>query len=245
MSAPQSVDSDRLVVLLADDDPFMRSIVANVIRSSRRYDVVVAGTGREAVERLGAQKAAVGIALLDFVMPDGNGLEVAQRIRAGATRAARDLPIAMLTGRRDYGLVQAAMELDVNAYVVKPVTRETLFARLDRARSIPFELRPPEDYRRVDIPSPWGPERPKKPPPAAAPPAPPAVDAAPRSERVETRVADLVPGMILAASVRGNDGQVILPARIRLDRALVARLSDLAEMGAVPATVFILGRKDA
>lgn len=241
--------SDLPVVLLAEDDPFLRSIVANVIRSSLRYEIVAAASGRDAVDRLCAQKPAVSVALLDFVMPDGNGLEVARRVRAGLPRVPRDLPIIMLTGRNDQALVRVAMELDVNAYIVKPVNRETLFARLDRVRGLPFEPKPAAVYQRVEIPSPWGPERPKRavPPPATPPAADPAADPAeapPRVVRIETRVADLAPGDILARPVRGNGGDVILPAHVRLDRALIARLSDLADIAMIPPVVFVIGRQD-
>lgn len=232
--------SDLPVVLLAEDDPFLRSIVANVIRSSLRYEIVAAASGRDAVDRLCAQKPAVSVALLDFVMPDGNGLEVARRVRAGLPRVPRDLPIIMLTGRNDQALVRVAMELDVNAYIVKPVNRETLFARLDRVRGLPFEPKPAAVYQRVEIPSPWGPERPKR----AAPPAADPAEAPPRVVRIETRVADLAPGDILARPVRGNGGDVILPAHVRLDRALIARLSDLADIAMIPPVVFVIGRQD-
>ncbi|HYD70820.1 response regulator [Azospirillum sp.] len=244
MTALPNADGRPLNVLLAEDDAFMRSIIANLIRTSARCDVVVAGNGREAVDRLTAGDMPIGIALLDFVMPQGNGLEVAQRIRVGLDRVPRDLPIAMLTGRRDAGLVRAAMELDVNAYVVKPVTKEGLFSRLERARAIPIKLKDPDAYRAVDIPNPWGPERPKR---AVAPaevlPEPAPCAAAPRITRVEKRIDALLPGDLLARSVRGHSGEILLPGHIRLDRALIARLSDLAEMGMIPPVVFTVEKE--
>ncbi|MBP2232398.1 CheY-like chemotaxis protein [Azospirillum agricola] len=245
---PPSTEHGQPVILLADDDSFMRSIVANLVRTSLRYEVVIAASGRDAIDRLGAWSPPVSLALLDFVMPDGNGLEVARAIRSGLGRVPRDLPIAMLTGRTDFELVRAAMELDVNAYVVKPVTRETLFQRLERAWTLPFDLKPAEVYRKVEIPSPFGPERVRKPAapvPLPTPPGPHPCEPAARSARVETRVADLTPGVILAAAVRGNnDGSIILPAHIRLDRALIARLSDLAEIGMIPPAVFVIARQE-
>lgn len=245
---PPSTEQGQSVILLADDDSFMRSIVANLIRTTLGWDVAIAASGRDAIDRLGVRTPPVSLALLDFVMPDGNGLEVARTIRAGLGRVPRDLPIAMLTGRADAELVRAAMELDVNAYVVKPVTKETLFTRLERAWSIPFDLKPAEVYQRVEIPSPFA-ERVRKPlappQPLPAPPGPNPCEPAGRSARVETRVADLVPGVILGAAVRGNaDGSILLPPHIRLDRALIARLSDLAEMGMIPPVVFVIARQE-
>lgn len=245
---PPSTEQGQSVILLADDDSFMRSIVANLIRTTLGWDVAIAASGRDAIDRLGVRTPPVSLALLDFVMPDGNGLEVARTIRAGLGRVPRDLPIAMLTGRADAELVRAAMELDVNAYVVKPVTKETLFTRLERAWSIPFDLKPADFYQKVEIPSPFA-ERVRKPlappQPLPAPPGPNPCEPAGRSARVETRVADLVPGVILGAAVRGNaDGSILLPPHIRLDRALIARLSDLAEMGMIPPVVFVIARQE-
>ncbi|MCG5243505.1 response regulator [Azospirillum doebereinerae] len=245
---PPITETGQTTVLLADDDSFMRSIVANLIRTTLGCEVALAASGRDAIDRLGARAPAVSLALLDFVMPEGNGLEVARSIRSGLGRVPRDLPIAMLTGRTDVELVRAAMELDVNAYVVKPVTKETLFARLERAWTIPFDLKPAEIYEKVEIPNPWGPERVRKPaapaPLPSPPPGPNPCEPAGRSARVETRIADLAPGVILAAAVRANaTGSIILPAHIRLDRALIARLSDLAEMGMIPPVVFVIAAR--
>ncbi len=246
---PPVTEHGQTVILLADDDAFMRSIVANLIRTTLGCDVAIAASGRDAIDRLGVRSPPVSLALLDFVMPDGNGLEVARTIRAGLGRVPRDLPIAMLTGRADADLVRAAMELDINAYVVKPVTKETLFTRLERAWSIPFDLKPADIYQKIDIPNPFGPERARKPAaapqPLPTPPGPNPCEPAGRSARVETRVADLVPGVILGAAVRGNaDGSILLPPHIRLDRALIARLSDLAEMGMIPPVVFVIARQE-
>ncbi|CAO3437444.1 response regulator [Azospirillum doebereinerae] len=245
---PPSTENGQTTVLLADDDSFMRSIVANLIRTTLGCEVALAASGRDAIDRLGARAPAVSLALLDFVMPEGNGLEVARAIRSGLGRVPRDLPIAMLTGRTDVELVRAAMELDVNAYVVKPVTKETLFARLERAWTIPFDLKPADVYEKIDIPNPWGPERVRKPaapvPLPAPPPGPNPCEPAGRSARVETPIGDLAPGVILAAAVRANaTGSIILPAHIRLDRALIARLSDLAEMGMIPPVVFVIATR--
>ncbi|HYG86978.1 MAG TPA: response regulator [Azospirillum sp.] len=243
--ASQRHETGKVVVLLADDDRFMCSLIGNAIRNSPRYEVVFAGTGREAIECLFSTQPAIDIALLDFIMPEGNGLEVARRIRTGGTGAARDLPIAMLTGQRDHRSVRAAMELDINAYVVKPVTKEGLFSRLDRARAIPFELKDPEVYKRVVIPDPFGYDRPKAAPlPLPVPPC--AAEPEPSIVRIEKRVSELVPGDILGKSVRDNaSANIVVPAHIQLDRALIARLSDLADMGMIPSTVFVIHKQGA
>lgn len=248
MTTNATAGTDTLNVLLADDDQFMRSIVASVIRRAPRHDVVTAGSGREALDRLAAHRPAIGVALLDFVMPEGNGLEVAQKIRTGQAGVPRDLPIAMLTGRSDSGLVRAAIELDVNAYVVKPVTREVLFARLERVRTIPIDLKPADVYKAVDIPNPEGADRQKAAPQPGLPPPPPPPPVPcgpmPRVERLERRIADLQGSEILALPVRSNvNNEIILPGHIRLDRALVARLSDLSDLGMIPPVVFIIANK--
>lgn len=247
----RSIDPAIEVILLADDDAFMRSLIAAVIRGARRYDVVVAGSGREALDLLVSTRPPVCMALLDFVMPQGNGLEVAQRIRTGLAGVPRDLPVIMLTGHKDSGLVRTAMELDVNAYVLKPVTRETLFARLERARATAFALKDPAAYRAVEVPA-ESVERPRAAPAVAASPPEPDPHAAaqpqgtlapPRVTRVQTPVAHLLPGQILAREVRSSSGnEVIVPAYIQLDKALIARLSDLADIGMIPATVVTIDK---
>ena len=112
-------------VLVVDDEP-------NIVMSLRflmereGFEVEVAASGRAAVSALGRQPA--DLVLLDVMMPELDGFEVCQRIRANP--AWRDTKIVMLTAKgrdveRDKG-----MALGADAYVTKPFSTRELVARV-------------------------------------------------------------------------------------------------------------------
>jgi DNA-binding response OmpR family regulator len=112
-------------VLVVDDEP-------NIVMSLRflmereGFQVEVAGTGEAAVAALDRQPA--DLVLLDVMMPELDGFEMCQRIRANP--AWRDTKIVMLTAKgrdleRDKG-----MALGADAYVTKPFSTRDLVARV-------------------------------------------------------------------------------------------------------------------
>ena len=68
-------------VLLAEDEPLVRKLVAKVLRN-RGYRVMEAGTGQEALEIFQSQEpGSIQMLLTDVVMPQMGGIELAQRIK--------------------------------------------------------------------------------------------------------------------------------------------------------------------
>lgn len=81
------------LVLVADDEPFMRSMVRDLLLSLG-YRVVVAADGEEAVAVLGQHCGTIAAALLDIAMPRLGGPEAARRMRA----LRPGLPVVFMTG---------------------------------------------------------------------------------------------------------------------------------------------------
>ena len=92
----------------------------------------------------------------DFNMPKLNGLHVLKAIRCGATRVPRDTPVLMLTGFTDDYVIGAALELDVNAFLVKPVSRKNINDKLARSLKVKLNIRPASFYEKVSIPDETG-----------------------------------------------------------------------------------------
>lgn len=80
-----------LTILLVDDDPLVRNVIAEEIREAG-HQVVPVKNGPEALAALA--KDSFDIALIDYAMPGMMGVEVANRARAAQPK----LPIAILTG---------------------------------------------------------------------------------------------------------------------------------------------------
>jgi two-component system response regulator MprA len=109
-------------VLVADDE---RKII-DMLRRTLAYEgyhVLTAASGREALSQALAQRPDVIV--LDWMMPDLSGVEVARRIRA--TDAT---PILMLTARDAVEDRVAGLDSGADDYLVKPFAPEELLARL-------------------------------------------------------------------------------------------------------------------
>jgi DNA-binding response OmpR family regulator len=110
-------------ILVVEDDEVQSSVIAAILRHEG-FDVEVAETGAEGVQRVYGPPA-IDLVLLDVMLPDLSGLEVARRLRAGT-----DVPIILLTSRRDE--VDKVVGLDAGAddYVTKPYSSAELLARI-------------------------------------------------------------------------------------------------------------------
>lgn len=119
--------SEHRPILIADDEPLLTEILEFRLRANG-YETVVASDGREALALFAQfQPAAV---VLDAMMPVHDGMEVLRRIRAGETSA--DVPVIMLSARRNEADIVRALEMGASDYIVKPFLPEELLARLRR-----------------------------------------------------------------------------------------------------------------
>jgi len=112
------VDRDRILVV--EDD----LALANVIREEleRAYDVRVAHTGRDAL--ILAAEEPFHLVVLDLNLPDIDGLEVAEQLKAFPTT------ILMLTARADVRSRVAGLYAGAGDYLAKPFEMEELLARV-------------------------------------------------------------------------------------------------------------------
>jgi DNA-binding response OmpR family regulator len=109
-------------ILVVEDEPAISEPLAeNLDREG--FDAEVAGTietAREAFER-----QAPDLILLDVMLPDGDGRDLAREIRRGS-----DVPIIMLTARGEEIDRVVGLELGADDYVVKPFSMRELTARI-------------------------------------------------------------------------------------------------------------------
>jgi DNA-binding response OmpR family regulator len=119
------VSDRRPLVLVADDDPDIRSLV--VLRLERSgYEVVAAGDGEEALAT--ALERNPDLALLDVMMPKLDGYEVTERLRR--EEATRHLPVILLTARVQETDIARGLEAGADEYVKKPFSLTELRARV-------------------------------------------------------------------------------------------------------------------
>lgn len=113
------------VVLVADDDPALRSLFQRALeRSGLR--VLVAANGREAMKLLAEHDVSVG--LFDLNMPVLDGLATLHEVRADDRHAA--LPVILMTGSDAESTRITAVGGGANDCISKPVGLDELAARV-------------------------------------------------------------------------------------------------------------------
>ena len=112
-------------ILIADDDPIIRTLLSEVLESNGATVTAVAD-GRAAVEA--ARMRPYDACVLDVEMPVKSGLEACREMRAMAF--TRHLPILMLTGLTDEATINAAFAAGAGDFLNKPVHAVLLWRRL-------------------------------------------------------------------------------------------------------------------
>jgi DNA-binding response OmpR family regulator len=112
-------------VVVVEDDPLQAEALAFILRQEG-YTVEVAATGAEALSLVVARgQPAPDTILLDVALPDLSGVEVARRLRAGS-----NVPIIMLTARRNDIDKITGLDAGADDYVTKPFSNGELLARI-------------------------------------------------------------------------------------------------------------------
>ncbi len=123
----EKVSKIRWVVMVVDDDDFTRRLIDRSL-DLKTYETVFAGDGIEALSLL--RRARPDIILMDVRLPGQDGVSLTHQIKAAPHLA--DIPIIMMTGDARRETLLSSMEAGAAAFVVKPFTRESLTANLER-----------------------------------------------------------------------------------------------------------------
>lgn len=119
-------------ILIAEDDPTSRAVLWGVLQKSG-YDVVETCDGAAAWAAL-QQPAAPALAILDWMMPAMDGLEVVRRVRARTTSQPPYLII--LTTRGEQADIVTGLAAGADDYVTKPFDPSELRARIEVGRRL-------------------------------------------------------------------------------------------------------------
>lgn len=113
-------------VLVVEDDKKLAIFLTKAL-SEEGYIVDACRSGREAL--LHASNIAYSLILLDWMLPDLDGISVCREIR----RSANNIPIVMLTARADVGERVTGLDAGADDYVTKPFELDELLARVRAA----------------------------------------------------------------------------------------------------------------
>ena len=114
-------------ILLVDDSKTMRNIWKKVFSSNfPDVEIVEAGDGQEGLTAFN-EKGPFDICLIDWNMPNMNGLELVIKIREND----KTTPLMMVTTEAEKPNIIQAIKAGVNNYVVKPFTPDALKTKIE------------------------------------------------------------------------------------------------------------------
>lgn len=113
-------------ILIVDDDPGLRQLVAISLSAIAGWDTVSAGSGPEGLQL--AETERPDAILLDVMMPDMHGLDVLSKLRS--TAPIRDIPVILLTAKSQYHERQQLIDLPISGIITKPFKAPNLVAEV-------------------------------------------------------------------------------------------------------------------
>ncbi len=111
-------------ILMIDDDHHLRSVLSSQLRNEGVEFLAEATKASEAIDKV--NKFQPDLVLLDIELPDGNGFDVCQRLRAHGF----EKPIIMLTSKQDETDIIKVLNKGANDYIAKPMRFGELLARV-------------------------------------------------------------------------------------------------------------------
>ena len=114
--------------IVIDDSSAMRMILRRIV-SQFGFEVAEASNGREALEVLAASDTVPDVALVDWNMPEMNGLEFIQAVRADDRYSK--LTLLMVTTESEQSQIVRALAAGAHEYLIKPFTPDAVAEKLE------------------------------------------------------------------------------------------------------------------
>jgi len=116
-----------MLAIVIDDSRAMRMILKRIL-SQLDFDVIEAGDGREAMDTLLALEELPSLALIDWNMPNMNGLEFVTAVRDD--KRLREMTLVMVTTESEQSQIVRALAAGAHEYVIKPFTSGAMVEKL-------------------------------------------------------------------------------------------------------------------
>lgn len=133
-----NIKGDLPLILLADDNPDVRSYIISLIQDS--YEIIEVENGKRALEAI--YKYNPQVILSDVMMPEINGFQLTKKLKADPK--VKNIPIILITAKAGKEAVVDSFEVGADDYLSKPFSAEELKARIGAA------LRTRKDYLKIE-----------------------------------------------------------------------------------------------
>lgn len=118
--------------ILIVDDVMSNVLLLKVLLTNEKFAIATASNGRQALEQV--EKENPDLVLLDVMMPDMSGFEVAQHLKSNPNTA--DIPIIFLTALNSTADIVKGFQVGANDFTSKPFNKEELIIRVTHQISL-------------------------------------------------------------------------------------------------------------
>lgn len=118
--------------ILIVDDVMSNVLLLKVLLTNEKFAIATASNGRQALEQV--DKENPDLVLLDVMMPDMSGFEVAQHLKSNPNTA--DIPIIFLTALNSTADIVKGFQVGANDFISKPFNKEELIIRVTHQISL-------------------------------------------------------------------------------------------------------------
>ena len=113
-------------VLIVDDEPSVRRLSRTIL--SKKFDVLEAEDGKQAIEIANSQK--LDVILMDMMMPKMDGLTACHEIKTNP--ATKSIPVIMVTAISFELNIKLSQQMGATGYITKPFSSQDLINAIDK-----------------------------------------------------------------------------------------------------------------
>lgn len=113
-------------ILIVDDEPSIVMSLEYLLRR-KKFDVLIARNGTEALETLGKDQPE--LILLDIMMPDVDGYEICEFVKSSPD--LKHIKVIFLSAKSKQSDIEKGLELGADAYIVKPFSTRDLLKKIN------------------------------------------------------------------------------------------------------------------
>jgi two-component system chemotaxis response regulator CheY len=147
---------DLVNILIVDDNPHMRRLLAEILRAIGIRRLFEAGDGAAALDIVRAQQ--IDIIMTDLTMEPVDGIDFVRLLRNSPDSRSPMTPVIMITGHSTEKRVAEARDAGVNEFLTKPITARGVLQRIGQLVDNPRPFIRCDDY--------FGPDRRRRADPA-------------------------------------------------------------------------------
>lgn len=123
-------DFTDVAVMVVDDNQHMRALLLSILHALGFRRIREFADGETALRNI--DQVEPDIVITDWHMEPMNGMDLVRSIRAAANETTRYVPIIMLTGHSEADRVRVARDAGVHEFLAKPISAQSLLARIVR-----------------------------------------------------------------------------------------------------------------